>query len=222
MAWFNPAEHDPSQGIPQLPVGNAMPAVIIAGTRQSIKDRPNDGMLVLTAQIIDGPNKGAMGAMRYNLWNQSSPENAAIAHRQLSALCHVISAGQNVPLIHLETENASELFGKPFLMDVAKQANNPEYTQVVQVTDIRGAQPTRQAVAAPAAQPQPQSTATPPNPGGWNGGAAPNPPASGAAQPSWNAPAQAGPVNQPAASTAPSWSQQPQGAPAGQPSWGRN
>lgn len=207
MGWFNARDYDPTQGIGQLPVGNMMPAVIISGTRQAVKDKPNDGMLVFTAQIIDGPNKGAQGAMRYNLWNSSFPQTAEIAHRQLSALAHCVE------VYDLQGENGEELFNKPFLIDVAKQTNNPEYTQVVAVYNVKGEQPKRQTQGQPVAAPQPtqQPVAQP----GWNA-----PGSNGQPNPGWAPPNNIQAPPQQPVQVQPSWSQHPQGAP--QPSWGRN
>lgn len=226
MGWFNARDYDPTQGVGQLPVGNMMPAVIISGTRQAVKDSPQDGMLVLIAQIIDGPNKGAQGAMRYNLWNSKSPQAVEIAHRQLSTLAHCVE------VYDLQDDNGAELFNKPFLIDVGKQANDDRYTEVKALYNVRGEQPKRQAAPQQQVAPQPtqqpvaQPGWTPPNtataspPAGWAppNNAAPSP--SGSPAPSWTAPAQAGPTNPPVNTGQPSWSQQPQGAP--QPSWGRN
>lgn len=219
--WFDPSQYDPSQLVPQLPVGNGQVAIIIDGKREAVKDKPNAGMLVFTVKIVDGPNTGAVGAYRLNLWSDSE-QAKDIANRQFSALCYVTVGGH----IKISSPNASELFNKPFRINVSKQTTNPEYTQITGVTDINGNQPTRQAPASQQ-QPAPGYAAPPinyaglPNPAqspGW----APAPTGAPAeATPSWQPPPTGGapmqpqqPQGQPAQ---PSWAQQPAGA--AKPSW---
>jgi hypothetical protein len=215
MAWFDARQVEPATGSATWPLGKH-PVVIIAGHRKSVKDKPQSGMLEFTLRVIDGPSKNFEGGYRLNLWNEN-PQAAEIASKQLSSLCHV--TGQYV----LESENAAELFNKPFVVLVTSQKNDEKYTEISAVFDMHGQPPVRQAAptgpaqpaapppqatpaptpaptpawGAPAAQPAPQATVTPAS---W-GGTATQPPA----------PAQAAPT--------PAWGQQPSGNAA--PPWGR-
>lgn len=198
---FNPMDHDPSQGGGQLPLGKH-PVIIESAEVKATADNAN-GMLILNLLIIDGPDKGQKGPYRLNLYH-SSAEAVRIAHRQLSAVCHVTQTFQ----LGQDGCQLQFLFNKPFVIEVGYQkghdpnTGNSEakgYTEIKKVYDMQGNEPGKTGAAQQPQQPQ-----------GGNGGA------------SW-----AGqPQPEPAANNAPqanTWAQnnnaQPQGN--GGPSWGQ-
>jgi hypothetical protein len=203
---FNPANYDPSQSGGQLPVGKHM--VVINGDEITATKNNDGGMLVLSLQVVDGPLTGSTGPYRLNLYNQSQIA-CEIAHKQFAALCHVTGMGATI------VNDASQLYNKPFFIEVGVQAKNPEYTEVKKVYDINGIEPGKpgcgQQQASSAQQQAPSSTAF-------------AQPAQTAAQPAaaWGSPAQtAAPatdpaVQQPATNAAPPWGQPAQSAGFGQ------
>lgn len=236
--WFDASKIDPAQGSSNFPVGNHV--VCIRNSRQSATKAGDSGMLILGCEILDGPSKGMMGDYRLNIWH-TNPQTTEIAHKQLSALCHVTGRHQ----LNDQQNMCSEMFGIPFRINVVPQENNPQYTQVASVADINNQPPTKgqmpasaqQAPQQPAYQPPQQAQAPGWAPQGQMPIASPapswQPPGQGpapapAAQPSWTPPGVGGPAQAPQPSqfqqpqqqapAAPSWAQQPQGA-APQPSW---
>jgi len=168
---FNPLDHNPEQSAGQLPVGRH-PVVAIDAEVKATKN--NDGGLIeFTLSIIDGPCKGQSGAYRINLYN-ASQKAVEIAKRQLSALCYAtgrFQLGQN-------GTDLTPLLNVPFIVEVAPQAQNEQYTEITKVFDINGNAPKAQGgntqQQAPAqqtggfAQQQPQNNA--PATGGFGGG----------------------------------------------------
>lgn len=217
MPWFDATTVDPAQGSSSLPIGRH--PVIIKGSTVTATKAGDGGMLVFSLEVFDGPAKGAQGVYRLNMWNPN-PQAAEIAGKQLSAICHVLRT------FHLNTPEpkCAELFGKPFIVIVEKQADN-NYTQVVAVQDINGNPPSKemqQQAQQPSAPPMQQQ---PPM----------QQPAAYSASPSW--PAAGVPAQQPQQpqqqQPAPSWQppgtgqaqpqqpmQQPQGQMPATPSWG--
>ena len=197
---FNAQQYDPTQGGGNLPVGRH-PSIIESSEVKA--NKANDGgYLQLNVKLIDGPQTGATGAYRLNLYH-SNPQTAEIAHRQLSAICHCVGV--------FNVQDSSQLHNIPFIIEVGLQkgeeAAQKGYTEVKKVFDINGNEPGKAGQGAPAAQPQQQPAAQ--GGGAWGGQPAQQP----AAQPQGNAPAWGG--GQPA-------QQQPQGAPAGDaPAWGQ-
>lgn len=192
---FNAQQYDPTQGGGSLPVGRH--PVIIESSEVKANKANDGGYLQLNLKLIDGPQMGATGAYRLNLYH-SNPQTAEIAHRQLSAICHVIGV--------FNVQDSQQLHNIPFIIEVGLQkgeeAAQKGYTEVKKVFDINGNEPGKAGQGAPAAQPQQQPAA--------QGGFGQQQPA---AQPQGNAPAWGG--GQPA-------QQQPQGAPAGNaPAWGQ-
>ena len=181
----------------------------------------------MDTKIIDGPQTGTVGAYRLNLYH-SNQQTVEIAHRQLSAVCHVTGV--------FMLQDSAQLHNIPFIVEVGPQKNDAQYTEVKKVFDIQGNEPGKaghgQAAAQPAQAPagfapqqpaqQPHQPAAAP---AWGGGqpaqqqqpAAPagNAPAWGGApqqpaqQPQGNAPAwgQQAPAQQPAQAPAPPWGQ---------------
>ena len=192
---FNAQQYDPTQGGGSLPVGRH--PVIIESSEVKANKANDGGYLQLNVKLIDGPQTGTTGAYRLNLYH-SNPQTAEIAHRQLSAICHVIGV--------FNVQDSQQLHNIPFIVEVGLQkgeeAAQKGYTEVKKVFDINGNEPGKAGQGAPAAQPQQQPAAQ-----GDFGQQQP------AAQPQGNAPAWGG--GQPA-------QQQPQGAPAGNaPAWGQ-
>ena len=196
---FNAQQYDPTQGGGSLPVGRH--PVIIESSEVKANKANDGGYLQLNVKLIDGPQTGATGAYRLNLYH-SNPQTAEIAHRQLSAICHCVGV--------FNVQDSSQLHNIPFIIEVGLQkgeeAAQKGYTEVKKVFDINGNEPGKAGQGAPAAQPQQQPTQ---GGGAWGGQPAQQP----AAQPQGDAPAWGG--GQPA-------QQQPQGAPAGNaPAWGQ-
>ena len=195
---FNAQQYDPTQGGGSLPVGRH-PSIIESSEVKA--NKANDGgYLQLNVKLIDGPQTGATGAYRLNLYH-SNPQTAEIAHRQLSAICHCVGV--------FNVQDSSQLHNIPFIIEVGLQkgeeAAQKGYTEVKKVFDINGNEPGKAGQGAPAAQPQQQPAA--------QGGFGQQQPAQQPQQPQGNAPAWGG--GQPA-------QQQPQGAPAGNaPAWGQ-
>ena len=196
---FNAQQYDPTQGGGNLPVGRH--PLIIESSEVKANKANDGGYLQLNLKLIDGPQMGATGAYRLNLYH-SNPQTAEIAHRQLSAICHVIGV--------FNVQDSQQLHNIPFIAEVGLQkgeeAAQKGYTEVKKVFDINGNEPGKAGQGAPAAQPQQQPAA--------QGGFGQQQPAQQpAAQPQGNAPAWGG--GQPA-------QQQPQGAPADNaPAWGQ-
>lgn len=209
---FNAQQFDPTQGVGGLPIGKH-PVVVDSSEVKPNKEN-NGGYLQLNLKIIDGPQTGTVGAYRLNLYH-SNQQTVEIAHRQLSAVCHVTGV--------FMLQDSAQLHNIPFIAEVGPQKNDAQYTEVKKVFDINGNEPGKagqgQAPAQPAAaapqgfgqqQQQPQQPAQ-----GFGQPPAQQPPA----QAAWGAPAgqqqapQAAPQD-----NAPAWGQQPaQQPPAQQP-----
>ena len=225
---FNAQQFDPTQGGGSLPVGRH-PCIIESSEVKA--NKANDGgYLQLNLKLIDGPQMGTTGAYRLNLYH-SNPQTAEIAHRQLSAICHVVGV--------FNVQDSSQLHNIPFIIEVGLQkgeeAAQKGYTEVKKVFDINGNEPGKAGQGAPQAQPQQQPAAQggfgqqqpaqqpqqPQSGAAWGGQPAQQP----AAQPQGNAPAWGGgqPAQQPAAQQpaqqAGGWQQG--AAPAGGAPWGQ-
>jgi len=191
---------DPSQQLPQLPIGRH-PVVIIESGGKTTKSG-DGGFLEFLLQIIDGPAKGVKGTYRLNIYNQNA-DTVRIAYQQFSALCHVCG-------IYV-VQNTEQLHNLPFIIDVdfqkGEEARQKGYTQVTRVYDRNMQEPGKQGQAPAAAQPVPVANA---------------PAAAWPAQPQAAAPAQAAPA--PATASQPSWAGgNGGGAPPAQqqaPAWG--
>lgn len=207
---FNAQQYDPTQGVGSLPIGKH--PVIIESSEVKANKANDGGYLQLNLRIIDGPQQGTTGAYRLNLYH-SNQQTVEIAHRQLSAICHVIGVFQ--------VTDSSQLHNLPFLIEVGQQKNDPQYTEVKKVFDMNGNEPGKAGAGAAAAQPQQQQPQGQPN-GAWGGApqGQPQQPAGGAAWGGQQQPAQQ-PAQQPQGGAA--WGGQPAQNPApqgGQPAWG--
>ena len=196
---FNAQNFDPSQSVGSLPIGRH-PVVIVSSEVKPNKNN-DGGYLQLDLKIIDGPMQGTTGAYRLNLYHNNA-QTVEIAHRQLSAVCYVTGVFQ--------VNDSSQLHNIPFIIDVAPQKNDPQYTEVKKVFDMNGNEPgkTGQGGAAQAApvQQQPAQQQPAQAAGAWGGQPAQQQaaPASAWGQPAQQQPAQAAP-----AAAAGNWQQQP-------------
>lgn len=138
MHAFNPLDHDPSQGTPNWPLGKH-PVIIKGSEVAGTKDGAN-GMLVFDLLIIDGPEKGFVGKYRLNLYH-TNEDAVRIAHKQLSAICHVVQTFQLGP----DGTQLQYLYEKPFVIEVGLQkgeeAAQKGYTEIKRVFDMDGNEP---------------------------------------------------------------------------------
>lgn len=224
---FNANNFDPTQGVGGLPIGRH--PVIIQSSDVKATKANDGGYLQLDLQIIDGPQKGTVGAYRINLYN-ASQQAVDIANRQMSAISHVTGV--------FMIQDTAQLHNIPFIIEVGPQKNDPQYTEVKKVFDINGNEPGKAPAGGGAAQPQGQGgfgapqgqqpqqqpqggqwgapqggqAQQDPNAGQWGGGAA-QPPAGNPQGGGWQPPAgdpNAGQQQQPPANGGGAW-----GAPQG-------
>jgi hypothetical protein len=197
MNAFNAQQYDPTQSAGGLPIGRH--PVIIEKSEIKANAANNGGYLQLDLLVTDGQNKGATGAMRFNLYH-SNPQTVEIAHKQLSAVCHVTRV--------FMLQDSAQLHNIPFIVDVGPQKDT-QYTEVKKVYDMNGCEPGKTAPTAAAAPVPAQAPVVAPV-------AAPAP----GFTPAWGQPA-AAPMQAPvAAPAAPAWAP-PQAAPtpAAAPAW---
>lgn len=152
---INLREIDPSQGgegLPPLAVGDGQLFRVVASNIRESKNNPENGFLELVLEVLEGPEPGAFGAYRFNLWHDSE-KTVEIAYRQLSTLGHAIGV-LDLPVISddaAEDMVAPVLHGKPFRADVALQKNqtaDSKYTEIKKVYDKDGNIPSAQTAAA--------------------------------------------------------------------------
>jgi hypothetical protein len=204
MAWFDPSQHDATGafGGQGMPIGK-YPVVIVGSSVASANSNANSGKLVLSMQVLDGPNKDHKGDWNLNLFNENE-QARQIAGRQLAAVCAVTQTR------HLDQKpEGVELWNKPFMIEFRKQPKDERYTECCGVWDVAGNPPagTAKATSNSSAPPQQFAQASAPAPA--------QAPAAQPQQPTWGAPSQ--PTAQPAQG-APAWSQQP--AAGGPAPWG--
>lgn len=224
---FNAQQYDPTQGVGGLPVGKH--PVVIESSEVKANSKNDGGYLQLNLKIIDGPSAGSVGAYRLNLYHQNQ-QTVEIAHRQLSAVCHVIGV--------FNVQDTQQLHNIPFVVEVdfqkGEEARQKGYTEVKRVFDINGNEPGKAGQGQQQAQPQgfgqqaahaPQQAAAPAGGPAWGGQApAAQPPAQApqGQQPAWGGgqaqqPAQSPAWGQPAAG---GWQQGAAQAPQGGAPWG--
>ena len=172
---FDARQVEPSTGGFRVYPAGRYPLVITKSdpkpTKNSTPENPAS-FIELELTIMDGPHKGGILYDRLNLQN-SNPQAVDIAHRQLSAYCHV--TGQFV------IQDTAQLHGKPFLADVIEEPRNDDIAaakaenrqpltsnRILKVLDINGNLPGGKVAPATApagqawpAQPAPVSGATP-------------------------------------------------------------
>lgn len=128
---FDARQHDPTQSAGQLPVGRHL-VHIVSGQRQNTKANDGSGYLELKLAIIEGPNTGMTGTMRLNIHNKSETA-MKIAFRDFSAICHVVGIYQ--------VNNINDIAGRPFMVQVVAQVENPQYTEISKILDVNGNEP---------------------------------------------------------------------------------
>lgn len=202
---FNPMQYDPTQGVGSLPIGKHP---VIIETDEVKANKANDGgYLQFNLRIIDGPHTGTTGAYRLNLYH-SNQQTVEIAHRQLSAICHVTGVFQ----LGAGGNDTSVLHNIPFIIEVGPQKNDPQYTEIKKVFDRNGNEPHKAGQGAPQAQPQQQP--------GFGQQQQPQQPQQQPQGAAWGGNQQ----QQPQQGGAPAWGQQPQQeqqpAQGGAPAWG--
>lgn len=153
---FDANNYEPSRpGIQQLPISdeNGHLVTIVKSDVTATKDGQN-GMLVLTYQIIEGEHSGASGVCRLNIYHQSE-QTAEIAYKQLSAICHCTGV--------MQLADSSQLHNIPHRVLVRKQTNDDRYTEIYGWLHADGNLPGQGGAQAPQNN-QPQDS----NP--WGGG----------------------------------------------------
>lgn len=130
MQQFDANQFDPTQSTGGLPIGRH--PVIIESSEVKATQANDGGYLQLNLKIIDGPQSGTVGAYRLNLYN-SNQTAVEIAHRQMSAICHVLGV--------FNVQDSEQLHNIPFIIEVGPQKNDPQYTEVKKVFDQNGNEP---------------------------------------------------------------------------------
>lgn len=136
---FNAMQYNPEMGAPSLPLGLKMPVRIISSEVKSAAQNQNNGMVSFMVEVLDGENKGATGAINFNIYN-SNGDAARIAHDHLAAMSYVIGV--------LTWQNTEQLHNIPFLVDVTKQKvktgqEDKGYVEVSAYYDVQGNKPKR-------------------------------------------------------------------------------
>lgn len=128
---FNSQGIDPNYGGPGgLPVGKH-PVTITKTEAKPTRDNQG-GYIQFTLTAFDGPNKGMSTFDNLNLHNKSQ-QAVEIANKQLAAYCAVTG------VFHFQ--DTDELMNKPFVIEIAQQRDNPQYTEVVALFDMNGNEP---------------------------------------------------------------------------------
>ena len=200
---FDANQYDPTQSAGGMPIGKHI-VQIVGSEIMATKTDEGSGMLVLTLEIIDGPQKGIKGPYRLNLYNANETAKR-IAHQQLSAVCHVTGV--------YNVTNTQQLHGIPFMVDVQPQKNDPQYTDVKKVFDVNGNEPLKGGQPAQPAQLAAPTYNAPPSQAPKQQPQAP-PAQQQAQQPAWAPPA-APPAQQQAPQGQPAWT--PPASPAQAP-----
>lgn len=188
-------------GSPQLPLGKH--PVVINGSQLKPTQKNDGGFMELMLEAIDGPAKGGQQVDRLNLHNQN-PETVRIANQQLSAYCHVTGV--------FRFQSTEELHGKPFVVEIGQDKNNPNQHRVIGLYDMNG-------------NPAGQAGAGAPQGGGFNAGQTQQPPQTQQPQggQAWGQqPPQTPPTGAPSGTPQTQWGQQqpPAGNGGGAP-WGQ-
>lgn len=172
--------------------------VIITDSEMKETAAKDGGYLELNVQIVEGEHAGTEGKYRLNIFNKNE-QAQNIAHKQLSALCHVTGVFQ--------ITDSALLHNRPFRAVVGLQkgaeAAEKGYTEIKGVLDINGNQPGK-AGSAPAAPPVAPVQAPV------------APPVQQQAAPAWQPPAA---PEAPAQQAAPTWGAQQQQAAPAPPPW---
>lgn len=125
-----------TQGItPGYGVGGGLPvgkhSVVVTGVSLEATSTGTGGKMVINLEVIDGPAKGAKGFEQLTLQHQN-PVTVRIAQEQLTSICIVAGLPGGIQ------NNTEELHGKTFVVEVAPQKKEPQYTEVVNVYTMDG------------------------------------------------------------------------------------
>lgn len=159
MQPFDARQFDPSQLASQLPLGDHL---VIAYQSEIKPTKDNGGgYLQYDLRIIEGPNTGATGPKRFNLYN-GSQKAVEIAHRELSAMAHACGVFQ--------ITDSAQLHEIPFRVRVELQKGEAGtkngYTEVTRIFDRNGNEPSAHGQQAQGHQQQQQQPQQPQNNGG--------------------------------------------------------
>ena len=136
-----PAFSFSSEGIkPGYGVGGGLPVgkhpVVVNSVSLEGTTAGTGGKMVIALEIIDGPAKGVKGNEQLTL-QHTNPVTVRIAEEQLTSICVV--AGLRRPDGHWGITNTTEeLHGKTFVVEVAPQKKDTQYTEVVNVFTMDG------------------------------------------------------------------------------------
>lgn len=149
MQPFDARQFDPSQLASQLPLGDHL---VIAYQSEIKPTKDNGGgYLQYDLRIIEGPNTGATGPKRFNLYN-GSQKAVEIAHRELSAMAHACGVFQ--------ITDSAQLHEIPFRVRVELQKGEAGtkngYTEVTRIFDRNGNEPSAHGQQAQGHQQQQQ------------------------------------------------------------------
>lgn len=134
---FNALQYDPEMGGSVLPLGLKQPVRALESTLKGARENNNNGFLEFTVEILDGPNKGQTGSIRFNIYNASG-DAARIAHNQLAAMAMCCG----VP----HFQDSAQLHNMPFMIDVTPQKvktgqEDKGYTEVSAFYNVQGCKP---------------------------------------------------------------------------------
>jgi hypothetical protein len=125
-----------TQGInPGYGVGGGLPVgkhpVVVNSVSLEGTTAGTGGKMVIALEIIDGPAKGVKGNEQLTLQHQN-PVTVRIAQEQLTSICIVAGLPGGIQ------NDTAELHGKTFVVEVAPQKKEPQYTEVVNVFTMDG------------------------------------------------------------------------------------
>ena len=125
-----------TQGVnPGYGVGGGLPIgkhpVVVNSVSLEGTTAGTGGKMVIGLEIIDGPAKGIKGNEQLTLQHQN-PVAVRIAQEQLTSICIVSGLPNGIQA------DTNELVGKTFVVEVAPQKKEPQYTEVVNVFTMDG------------------------------------------------------------------------------------
>lgn len=152
-------------GSKALPLGLGQVVIAIASELKGVKGNNNSGMLVYTLEVIDGPNKGRVGDLNFNIYNENS-DARRIAEESIAkmAWCCGVPAVTDSGLLH----------NKPFKIDVTPQVVKPGqedkgYVEVSAYYDMAGNKPKNGTMAVTSAGGQGGNASGGQGGGNWGG-----------------------------------------------------
>lgn len=130
---FDATQHDPDAGQEPVPADTYKVAIDSAETYE-MRDDKGWGFKVVY-KIVDGPYAGRTFHNQYNIGHQTSPKTVEIAHKQLSALAHVVG------VMKFDVKNkGGELVGKQLR---ARVLSDGRYNELKEVYDVNGNKPSK-------------------------------------------------------------------------------